>query len=172
MLKLHPHLDYSELVLPPQPNRWWDTERQPQSKYDADLGWRLIAKRYGPRRMTGIRAEESRLRTMVLHRFGDASVNACRPIGRWTAVDVFAYLYKHALPVHPTYAMSHGGKLDRRWLRVHNLGGVTGSDRGRADWETAYYGDVIAASRKRDIVAKMSPEWPPSPKWIELECAS
>lgn len=90
MLDRHPHLTYDELTLPPQPNRWWDTETVKRSKYDADIGWRLISRRYGQRRMTGIRAEESRLRTMVQQRWGDASGNAGRPIGRWLATDVFA----------------------------------------------------------------------------------
>lgn len=162
MLDRYPHLVYDELTLPPQPNRWWSQETVKRSKYDADIGWRLISQRYGNRRMTGIRAEESRLRTMVQQRWGDASTNAGRPIGKWKATDIFAYLHKHNLPVHPAYAMSMGGVHDRRWLRVHALGGVTGSDRGRADWEEAYFGDVIAASRLRDSIMQALPDRPGS----------
>ena len=150
VLDRHPHLRYDELTLPPQPNRWWSSETVKRSKHDADIGWRMIAARYGPRRMTGIRAEESRIRTLVQDRWGDASKYAARPIGVWTAVDVYAYLASRELPVHPAYAMSHGGALDRRWIRVHALGGVSGADRGRSDWEEAYFGDVIADSRRRD----------------------
>lgn len=157
MLARYPHLDYYELTLPPQPNRWWDTTTIKRTKYDADIGWRLIEKRFGPRRITGIRAEESRIRSLVQHRFGDATDNTARPIGTWTATDIFAYLAGHQLPVHPAYAMSHGGALDRRWLRVHALGGVTGADKGRADWEQHYFGDVIAASRLRDHVMPILP---------------
>lgn len=160
MLDRHPHLVYDELTLPPQPNRWWAQTTVKRSKHDADIGWRLIERRYGPRRMTGIRAEESRLRTLVQQRWGDASANACRPIGRWRATDVFAYLHRHGLPAHPAYGMSHGGRLDRRWLRVHALGGVTGADRGRADWEEAYFGDVIATSIHRDAVMAALPDGP------------
>lgn len=94
---------------------------------------------------------------MVQQRWGDASTNAARPIGRWKATEVFAYLHKHNLPVHPAYAMSNGGAHDRRWLRVHALGGVTGADRGRSDWEEAYFGDVIHASRTRDMVLPALP---------------
>lgn len=157
MLARHPHLDYHELTLPPQPNRWWDTTTVKRSKYDADIGWRLIEKRFGPRHITGIRAEESRIRTLVQHRFGDATDQTARPIGTWAATDIFAYLAGHDLPVHPAYAMSHGGALDRRWIRVHALGGVTGADKGRADWEESYFGDVIASSRLRDQVMALLP---------------
>ncbi|MDK8794221.1 phosphoadenosine phosphosulfate reductase family protein [Corynebacterium sp. MSK041] len=157
MLTRYTHLDYHELTLPPQPNRWWDTTTIKRTKYDADIGWRLIEKRFGPRRITGIRAEESRIRSLVQHRFGDATTNTARPIGTWTATDIFAYLAGHQLPIHPAYAMSHGGTLDRRWLRVHALGGVTGADKGRADWEQHYFGDVITSSRLRDHVMPILP---------------
>lgn len=157
MLTRYPHLDYHELTLPPQPNRWWDTTTVKRSKYDADIGWRLIERRFGPRHITGIRAEESRIRTLVQHRFGDATERTARPIGTWAATDIFAYLAGHQLPVHPTYAMSLGGALDRRWLRVHALGGVTGADKGRADWEHHYFGDVITTSRWRDATLQILP---------------
>ncbi|ERS60792.1 hypothetical protein HMPREF1261_00456 [Corynebacterium sp. KPL1818] len=157
MRERHPHLEYHELVLPPQPNRWWDTTTVKRTKHDADIGWRLIEKRFGPRHITGIRAEESRIRTLVQHRFGDATERTARPIGTWAATDIFAYLAGHNLPVHPAYAMSHGGTLDRRWLRVHALGGVTGADKGRADWEESYFGDVIRSSRLRDTLMQELP---------------
>lgn len=157
MLARYPHLDYHELTLPPQPNRWWSTTTVKRSKYDADIGWRLIAGRFGPRHITGIRAEESRIRTLVQHRFGDATERTARPIGTWAATDIFAYLAGHNLPVHPAYAMSLGGALDRRWIRVHALGGVTGADKGRADWEQHYFGDVITTSRWRDAALQILP---------------
>lgn len=62
-------------------------------------------------------------------------------------MDVFAYLAARDLPVHPAYAMSHGGRLDRRWLRVGSIGGTRALGRGRMEWESAYYGDVITAGR-------------------------
>lgn len=34
---------------------------------------------------------------------------------------------------------------------------VTGADKGRADWEQAYFGDVIAMSRLRDQVLSLLP---------------
>lgn len=153
-----PGLAYDELTLPPQPNRWWSTATSAQSKYQSDIGWRTIADRYGQHRATGIRADESKIRTLVQARWGDSGPHAARPISTWTAVDVFAYLAKRHLPVHTAYACSSGGRHDRRWLRVHSLGGVTGADRGRADWETAYYGDVIRTSRLRDhLMSRLPP---------------
>lgn len=51
-------------------------------------------------------------------------------------------------PVHPTYAMTYAGRLDRRWLRVHPLrstGPARSVVHGRDmdGWEDAYYPDLI-----------------------------
>ena len=66
---------------------------------------------------------------------------------------MFAYLHRENLPVHPVYAMTYGGVLDRRWLRVHPLcsapparSAVHGRD--MTTWEDDYYGDVIRAAHK------------------------
>ncbi|MFB9776146.1 phosphoadenosine phosphosulfate reductase family protein [Brevibacterium otitidis] len=160
VLAKHPRLRYDELTLPPFPNRSWAQEHEivERTKADVDIGWKLTERRYGPRRITGIRAEESRIRNMVLRRFGDATRDTCRPIGRWEATDVFAYLHARDLPVHPAYGMSYGGALDRRWLRVHSLGGVRNAGKGRADWEKHYYGDIIRAARLREAVMPLLPE--------------
>lgn len=154
MLHRYPHLNYHELTLPPNPNRWWSTHHDPTwTKHQSDYGWRTIEQKFGTRRITGIRAEESRIRTLVQHRFGDTTNNTARPIGTWTATDIFAYLHTLDLPIHPAYAMNIGGTHDRRWLRVHSLGGITGADRGRADWETHYYGDIVnQAQRDENII--------------------
>lgn len=111
----------------------------------------------GGRRISGIRAEESRIRRMSLRWHGEATARVCRPIIRWNcARDVFPYLYRHDLPIHPVYAMSMGGCHDRRWLRVHALGcehpGVSaahGSDPW--SWEDRYYGDVMEAARRARV---------------------
>jgi len=92
------------------------------------------------RRMSGIRAEESTTRRIRVARWGVVSATACAPIGRWTAEHVFAYLHAHRLPVHPAYAMTLGGMLDRHRLRVACLGGPEGTGHGRAEWERRYYG--------------------------------
>lgn len=103
------------------------------------------------RYVSGLRADESRIRRISIGHRGLATPNTCRPIGRWCAEDVFAYLEREGLPVHPVYAMTMGGHYDRRWLRVHPLcsapparSAVYGRDMDA--WEDRYYGDVIAAA--------------------------
>lgn len=107
-----------------------------------------------PRRyISGVRAEESRIRRIsILHR-GEITKNTCRPIGRWRSTDVFAYLHKYDLPIHPVYAMSMGGAWQRDWLRVHALGFAPRLSPawGAMDlhaWEQAYYADVIEAAQR------------------------
>lgn len=97
-------------------------------------------------RLTGMRGEESarRRRRMSL---GPTVGSSCCPLGLWMARDVFAYLYAHDLPVHPAYAMSFGGRLDRDTLRVSLIGGDQGRGFGRGEWEQRYYPDVIARMR-------------------------
>lgn len=94
--------------------------------------------------ISGVRAEESRMRRISIGHRGTTTTRTCRPIGRWTAVQVFAYLAGHDLPVHPAYAASYGGRLDRRWLRVHPLrskpparSAVYGRDMD--SWEDRYF---------------------------------
>jgi phosphoadenosine phosphosulfate reductase len=82
-----------------------------------------------------------------MFRFGVSSEQTCAPIGWWKAEDVFAYLYKYKLPVHPAYAMTQGGQWDRKRIRVASLGGRRGRGMGRAQWERAYYRDVLSKLR-------------------------
>ena len=98
---------------------------------------------YGPRRILGIRADESGERRLTCIVNGESSINSCRPLAWWTAQDVMAYLADYELPVHPAYAMLGGGRYDRQWLRVASLGGRRGDGMGRAEWEREYYGDVL-----------------------------
>ena len=127
--------------------RWWDTALKPRTGSHVAGQFDAPARDFSPRHITGVRGEESRLRDMVMAIWGEAGPGACRPIGRWTAVDVFAYLHKFDLPVHPAYAMSHGGARDRRWLRVSPIGGITAAHKQRADWEEAYYPDVVSLGK-------------------------
>ncbi|WP_151530549.1 MULTISPECIES: phosphoadenosine phosphosulfate reductase family protein [Corynebacterium] len=139
------HVDYHEYAVEATAPRWWESnaETVSGSRRTSRGGFTLAERDHGDRHISGIRAEESRVRAIAQARWGDASGRACRPIGRWSAVEVFAYLERHDLPVHPAYAMSVGGRLDRRWLRVSSLGGVRGADRGRSEWESTYYPDVV-----------------------------
>lgn len=71
--------------------------------------------------ISGVRAEESAIRAGSRRWHGLATKNTCRPIMDWKTTDIFAYIAAHDLPAHPAYAATHGGTLDRRWLRVHPL---------------------------------------------------
>ncbi len=114
------------------------------------------ARRHGARRITGVRAEESNDRAMRqavawlwerdvgLPTDGTTTRYTCAPLTRWTGDDVFAYLAREDLPVHPTYACTMGGRLDRRRLRVATLGGWRGGPDRRAH-EMLYYGEEMRA---------------------------
>lgn len=121
---------------------------------DFRSGVRRVERRFGRRHLTGIRAEESSGRAISAKVYGASSPNACRPIIRWSAADVFAYLARHDLPVHPGYAMLGGGRYERAKIRVDQLGervdGVAstgwcdgGFNSGRDEWEREYFGDVL-----------------------------
>ena len=116
--------------------------RQPGDKTSKTARYRRWVNEAGlpHRRITGIRGAESRVRADSEHTHGVATEASCRPIISWSTADVFAYLYTHGLPVHPAYAQSMGGALDREWLRVAPLGGSEGTGHGRAEWERRYYG--------------------------------
>jgi len=104
------------------------------------------------RYISGVRAEESRTREKSARVHGMVTARTCRPLLWWRGVDVFAYLYQEGLPVHPAYAMSFGGRWDRRWLRVHALCSFHDSRR-TVDvpmWEDHYYGDHIAQLLRKD----------------------
>lgn len=99
-----------------------------------------------PRHVLGLRSRESSIRKMRMRCWGLSSPNTCAPIGWWRDDDVFAYLHAHDLPVHPAYAMSLRGAVERKDLRVDRLGGQGGRTHGREEWERLYYGDVLDAA--------------------------
>lgn len=104
------------------------------------------ADEYGipPRRVTGIRADESKMRNLSRAAHGPNTVMSCRPIIGWRSDDIWAYTALHGLPIHPAYAMSFGGMTPRDRLRVHSLGSTSrGVDYGRLEWENHYYPEVM-----------------------------
>lgn len=107
-------------------------------------GFDVAAEEYGPGHFSGVRAAESSTRRLSAMVHGLATARSCRPILHWQAADVWAYLRRHDLPVHPAYAMSEGGQRDRDWLRVASIGGERGAENGRRSWERRYYPDVLA----------------------------
>lgn len=117
-----------------------------------DKIWYQCIRRYGKpfnhRHILGIRAEESTGRNFRMMRWGLNSPNASAPIGRWSTTDVFAYLAKYDLPIHPAYAMLGGGRWQRDRLRVAEIGDIHGRGGGRDEWEKEYYGDVLRRSEK------------------------
>lgn len=104
----------------------------------------LAAERFGDRYVSGVRSEESGARKLREMHFGIATDRTCAPITRWTGEDVFAYLCRYELPIHPAYAMTRGGRLERKRLRVASLGGLRGIGVGRREWERHYYGEELA----------------------------
>jgi phosphoadenosine phosphosulfate reductase len=112
-----------------------------------ERGFKIAAAEAGPRYLAGIRGDESggrRKRAWRGHAFGVS----CAPLLYWAAADVFAYLYAHRLPVHPAYACTRGGLLDRGRIRVATLGGERGTGWGRGEWEADYYRAEMSAIRR------------------------
>lgn len=114
-----------------------------------ERGFSLAAESFGERYLSGVRASESTARFLRVAS-GLAKVRTSAPIGWWKPQEIFSYLYRHGLPVHPVYAMSMGGTLDRGRLRVSSLGGQRGRGHGRADWERRYYPDVFREAEGRN----------------------
>lgn len=140
-------VDYREYFVDGS-RRWWedDADYCPPKAHAAGYFTKPEAD-FGRRHISGVRAEESRIRRLAQARWGDAGPGACRPLGRWTGTDVYAYLHRYELPIHPAYAMSFGGTLDRIWIRVSPIGSVTNAHRGRSEWEQHYYPDAIKGNR-------------------------
>ncbi|MGH3990909.1 MAG: hypothetical protein ACRDSN_00420 [Pseudonocardiaceae bacterium] len=98
-------------------------------------------------RITGVRGDESVNRRLSARVHGVATDRSCRPLLHWSADDVFAYSCAGGLPVHPVYAMTLGGRLARRHLRVHALGGPEGVELGRREWERCYFPELLVTER-------------------------
>jgi len=128
--------------------------RFPHVRYAEDSGGpRELEQRHGGRYISGVRAAESSTRRMAMRAHGVATDRTCRPIGHWTDTDVWAYLTLHDLPIHPAYAMTYGGMLDRSRLRVHRFGSQQGGYHGRLEWERCYYPDVWERLAAAGVVA-------------------
>jgi len=123
-----------------------------QVKLEADeQGWRFVGSVdecfrrarvvHGPRHISGVRADESTVRKIRMCKYGHNSKNTCAPLGWWSGQDIFGYLARHDLPIHPAYAMTMGGGMDRNRIRVDMLGDERGQSMGRLSWERRYYQD-------------------------------
>lgn len=108
-------------------------------------GYAVASARFGDRYISGVRADESYARTMRLYGHGISSARTCAPLSRWRGEDVFAWCALHNLPLHPSYAMTMGGRLDRAQLRVSSVGHMRGVARGQREWEWRYYRPELLA---------------------------
>lgn len=106
-------------------------------------GFRRAAELHGDRYLSGVRADESAGRRRAAGAYGLGTGRVGMPLMRWSARDVWAYLAAHDLPVHPAYAMTGAGSLDRDRIRVAAIGGERGSGTGRREWEEMYYADIL-----------------------------
>lgn len=115
-------------------------------------GFKIAAEKYGDRHVSGIRGEESATRKLRSMRWGTTTKRTCAPLAFWTGADIFAYLARYDLPVHPAYAMNHRGLAPRDRIRVASLGGKRGTGMGRTDWEETYYGNALRALEQGQTV--------------------
>lgn len=133
------------------------------NRYDTnaayEAGFATARKKFGKRRISGVRAEEAAIRKMTMRRLGqgDEDATSARPIGWWRSEDVYAHLLDY--PLHPAYPCAMNGAYERGRVRVNNLWGLYAEEFGRREHEARYYRDAIRrieAQHARDV------ETPPS----------
>lgn len=149
-LSLHPNITYHEIVeyCSHDADGWHATGTLKQ-------GFERAAQLVGtPRYISGVRADESGVRTLSARRLGVSTTTTCRPLIWWTVTNVFAWLARHDLPVHPVYAMLGNGRWGREFIRVASLGGRRGDGLGRAEWEREYYGDILRRLSARTATSR------------------
>jgi 3'-phosphoadenosine 5'-phosphosulfate sulfotransferase (PAPS reductase)/FAD synthetase len=113
------------------------------SIYGTSKHWDAAAAKYGRHRMTGIRNDESGIRTMIFVKYREASKLSCRPLSLWTNGEIFAYIEQNNLPLCPVYGYLGAGRWPRERIRTHSLVGAAGDNVGRTEWEREYYPDVM-----------------------------
>lgn len=111
-----------------------------------------VNKTFG-RRITGIRNDESGRRLVRYMSHGINTPKTSAPISLWSNNDVFSYLAKYDLPVHPNYAMLGSGRYPRNKIRVDCFCGTQGNSFGRAEWEYEYYPDVVNRIKHHETMA-------------------
>ena len=141
----HPGVEYHEIRVDCQPDP--DDRDGWHQTGTLERGFAKAAERFGDRYTSGVRAAESSGRSRRMRAYGCATGRTLAPIGWWRTEDVFAYAHWRGLPLHPAYAMSDGGAMDRARLRVSFLTLRTGEGRGKREWENRYYGDRLAELR-------------------------
>lgn len=148
LLKAHPSLEYHEVTV-------WCRQGEDgvwHATGTLERGFREVNRRFGRRHISGVRAAESGARKIRMRVWGVESPNTLAPIGWWSGEQVFAYLYRHRLPVHPAYAYSLAGAWPRNRLRVAFLGLRHGTEFGRREWELTYYRQELEALGEADVI--------------------
>jgi len=121
-----------------------DTNGKYHASKSLESGFKSISKTLETNRyITGIRGDESGIRKMRQKINGVATLNTLAPITYWSTQDIYSYLYRFDLPVHPAYAMTKGGIINREHIRVASIGGKRGSNFDRTEWEKLYYPDIL-----------------------------
>lgn len=147
-LAAHPRCKYDEITVPlPR-----DAQGRRVGKGALEAGFALAVERHGDAYISGVRGSESKARSLRMRRHGVSTDRTCAPLGWWTASDVFAWLHMRGLPVHPAYACTLGGRLDRGRIRVSTLGGERGTGHGRREMEWRYYPEEMATLRRLGVV--------------------
>jgi phosphoadenosine phosphosulfate reductase len=127
-------IKYEEIVM----ERWHDGQRWRATK-TLEKGFKKVENKYGKKYISGIRGQESGIRKIVMKLWGEQTDKTCRPLIYWKEQDIFSYLKKYDLPVHPNYGMLGGGRYDRKYLRVASLGIKRGDCFDKEQWEKEYY---------------------------------
>lgn len=136
----YPESKYEEINV----ERWFDLkENRLRATGIIEKGFKIANKKYGNRYASGVRAEESGIREIVMKLYGYETINTCRPLGWWKLNDIFAYLSYYKLPIHSNYAMLGGGRYKREYLRVASLGIKRGDRFDKELWEKEYYSDIL-----------------------------
>ena len=135
-LRIHPGVEYDEIPVPVHPSGDPDIH---SSEWNSTAGYVVAGQRHGLANIRGVRGEESADRRRQMRGAGAETKDTLSPIIRWSADMVYAYLAWRDLPVHPAYAMSYGGALERGRIRVAAIGGSRGIGVGRREWERTYY---------------------------------
>lgn len=130
---------YIEIEAGLDTDEWNKLEGHDGAQVAFEVASRSVSRRY----ISGVRAEESGMRKLAMRVHGTRTKGTCRPIGWWKSEDVFAYLHKYNLPIHPAYAMLMGGRYPRDKIRVSTIGGSAGENMGRREWERYYYRDRL-----------------------------
>lgn len=153
---------YMEVTVPTHYDQ--DGNLQPASGTLRIGGAMLTAQGMPARYISGVRAQESGARAARMKSYGFTTDSTCAPIGWWKTWEVWAYLHLHDLPIHPAYACTNGGMLDRDRLRVAPLSrpGVTqrlrggGYGHGRYEWECLYYAAETREIEQASCEARMA----------------